>query len=91
MEKVGDLCRTSPGLFFSTRRLEKNSPGLFVAISPTVSAVPFAGSFFMLSGGLRPGRFLHFVDNRAAVLPIPIIYISFAGCKEVMRNKVMRL
>ena len=28
MQKVADLCETSPGLFFSSRRVGKNSPGL---------------------------------------------------------------
>ena len=34
--KVRHLCLTSPGLFFSSRRVEKNSPGLFVNTSPTM-------------------------------------------------------
>ena len=28
MQKVADLCETSPGLFCSSRRVVKNSPGL---------------------------------------------------------------
>ena len=43
MQKVADLCETSPGLFFSSRRLEKNSPGLFLTsgeLFETPSAQP---------------------------------------------------
>ena len=43
--KVRHLCLTSPGLFFSSRRVEKNSPGLFVNTSPTMILPLPAASF----------------------------------------------
>ncbi|MCI6294294.1 MAG: hypothetical protein MR605_00845 [Bacteroidales bacterium] len=45
-DTVGDMATKSPGLFFSSRRVEKNSPGLVLHKSPTFSTKPLHADFY---------------------------------------------